>query len=131
MNDPEIQAIATEAARLWRSGGNIEVLLRFMREKGLSQPESAEPLAWATAIDWEKAHIAVMHSEIWSDYFELCRQLNEELQGALMLLAQECSATVTETELDASFDPETILDSTFSDHAWPARERIPGDRTTT
>lgn len=87
-----------------------------MRESGLSQRQSIEALQVATAIDGLRAQIAVTYSETWRDQRDRNLQINEELSAALTRLAQNSgdTATLTEMELDPTFDPHTILRSTIS-----------------
>jgi hypothetical protein len=116
MGNGEINAIAAKAAALWKSGADVEALLRFMRERGLSQARSIETLQAATAIDAIKAQIAVFYSDTWRDHWQKSVQTNEQLIEALSQLAQESGdqTTISETELDPSCEPLKTLRSTIA-----------------
>ena len=114
MDEPEKAATATDAGVMWRSGADIESLVKFMRERGFNQAQSTEALNGFTGLDPIKAQIAVIYSETWRDQDERNVQLNEQFIEALIRVGQESGiSTITETELDASFDPETVLQSTI------------------
>jgi hypothetical protein len=126
MGDGEINAIAAKAAALWKSGADVEALLRFMRESGLSQARSIETLQATSAIDAIKVQIAVFYSDTWRDHWQRSVQTNEQLIEALILLAQDSGdqTTISETELDPSCEPIKILrhcdlntESHFGDYA--------------
>ena len=114
MDEREKTAVATDTAVLWRSGADIESLVKFMRERGFNQPQSTEALTCVTGLDPIKAQIAVVYSATWRDQYQRNMQLNEQFVEALIQLGQESAdSTITETELDTTFDPETILHSTI------------------
>ena len=106
---------ATDAGVMWRSGADTESLVKFMRERGFNQAQSTEALnGVTTGFDPIKAQIAGIYSETWRDQDERNVQLNEQFIEALIRVGQESGiSTITETELDASFDPETVLQSTI------------------
>jgi hypothetical protein len=115
MNEGEKTAVAADAGVLWRSGADIESLVKFMRERGFSQAQSTKALERVTGLDAIKAQIAVIYSETWRDQFQRNVQINRQFIDALIQLGQESGdSTITETELDVSFDPETILHSTIA-----------------
>ena len=93
---------------------NIESPVKFMRERGFNQPQSTEALTGVTGLDPIKAQIAVVYSATWRDQYQRNMQLNEQFVEALIKLGQESAdSTITETELDTTVDPETILRSTI------------------
>jgi hypothetical protein len=115
MNEHEKTAVAADAVLLWRSGVDIESLVKFMRERGLSQEQSTEVLTGVARLDAIKAQIAVIHSEAWRDQYQRNAQLNQQFIDALIQLGEESGdSTITETELDKSLDLEIILHSTIA-----------------
>ena len=59
MDEREKTGAATGAGVLWRSGADIESLVKFMRERGFNQTQSTEALNGVTGLDPIKAQIAV------------------------------------------------------------------------
>jgi hypothetical protein len=106
--------VTKEFVLLWRSGADVESLVRSMREKGFNQAQSTEALTSVTGLDPIKAQIAVIYSETWRDQYQQNVHLNEQFFQALAQFGEEpADAVKTQTELDESFDPEIILHSSI------------------
>ena len=78
--------MAADAGALWRSGADIESLVKFMRERGFSQAQSTEALERVTRFEAIKAQIAVIYSEPWRDRFQQNLELNQQFIAGLFQL---------------------------------------------
>ena len=115
MDEIEISAVRSQATDLWRSGANIEAVVRFMRDRGLSQGHSVEVLHATTGIGEIEAQIAVIYSDTWRDQWERNVKTNEQLMEALTQLTNESVGAIsTDEELEPSLDPQAILRCTIS-----------------
>jgi erythromycin esterase-like protein len=89
MSESTREETEAKGAMLWKSGTDVEALLRLMREKGFNQPESIETLVKITGMDLGMAQSAVLESDTWLDQHARNIRIQDELAQALLDLSQE------------------------------------------
>jgi hypothetical protein len=82
-------AVEAEVRMLWDGGAEFEDLLRFMRERGVSQIGSYLMLVRVTGMDWSRAQKLTFQSKTWADRLEGNIQLQKDLIQAIKELNEE------------------------------------------
>jgi hypothetical protein len=89
VTDAEQKEIEANVIKLRKGGADIETLLSFMREKGLSESESLHPLMKAANVERDVARDLIIDSQTWIDHRESNIQLQENVLQAWLELSQE------------------------------------------
>jgi len=71
--------IASEAARLFGLGADHDLVLGFLREKGLNKLASIKALVKTTGVSLGNAKEIVHHSRVWQDVYERDTKFHEQL----------------------------------------------------
>lgn len=83
---PEQTAIATQAETLLNTGVEQEVVLAFMRDRGLGRMDSMRVLVNATGVSLLDAKNIVLNSLAWQDAFGKDPELQKKLHNAVQAL---------------------------------------------
>jgi ubiquinone biosynthesis protein UbiJ len=105
MNDDK-NKVRADAIELVKQGGDVEVLVRFMRAQGMNQPDSARLLADLTGMDLDTAQMAVLESSTWADQLERNIRIQDELAEALSELSEERQLNPTDTDDPNGYPPD-------------------------
>jgi hypothetical protein len=83
------EQIESRAANLLKDGADSEAILRFLRENGVGQPDSAQVLSKIADLDLGEAQMIVFRSKTWADRLEVNLQLQDSLMEALLQQQEE------------------------------------------
>ncbi len=89
MNYSQKREIEADVAKLRRAGADIEMLLRFMRDRGFNELDSIDALVRVVHLDLGQAQDAIFDCETWADHRERNLRLHEQLYEALRQLSLE------------------------------------------
>src|SRR2546427_12116430 len=89
MNDSEKKQIEADVFRLKKAGADLETLLRFMRDRGLNQPDSRRVLMRTTGMDLGETTLFMLDSKTWADQRDRNLELQEQLAQALLEKSEE------------------------------------------
>jgi hypothetical protein len=105
MNEVERKQIADDVLSLLKGDADLESVLGYMREKGLSQTDSFLTLMKTTGIDMEEAQKRVFNSRTWADRLEANIKLQQDAMQAWRELAEESDPSF-KIDVELLDDPE-------------------------
>lgn len=91
MNDPQKDETVADVEKLYQAGADIEMLVFFMRERGLNQFDSLKALLKITPLSMKEAKSAIDESKTWSEYYSSNVDLRDSAWQALLKLSEEKS----------------------------------------
>ena len=89
MRNIDKNEIIGEVAKLHRAGGDVDLLLALLREKGFNQIDSILALRKVVGLSLADAKDMVDASKVWSDQYEKVQALREVALNALKALSKE------------------------------------------
>jgi len=88
IRNPEV---VEDARRLLQAGGDIELILVFLRDRGFDQADCIYAVESLMGRPFADAKGLVIHSQAWSDRYESDTKLREAAREALRRLANSKS----------------------------------------
>ncbi len=80
-----------DARRLSQAGADVELVLLFLRDRGLDQPDCIYALEALLGLQFSEAKNTVVHSKAWSDQYKSDTQIRDATREALRQLAESKS----------------------------------------
>lgn len=113
MSDSDLKTVEAEAMKLWEAGADFEIIIAFMRERGLGQVDSYLMLARITGLGRLRAQKLVFLSKTWADWLEWHVQMQKDFIQAMKELNDEDSSFKMSFESEP--DPEESEDESGAD----------------
>jgi hypothetical protein len=102
---PLNQAVLEDARSLMKAGADVELILLFLRDRGVNQIGSISTLQVLMGMPHAEAKRLICFSEAWSDHFDSVQDLHDKARKALLELAASGDEDLPKIEL-MGFDEE-------------------------
>ena len=93
----DLEPLIDVGRRMLDEGHDLEAVLRYLRDNGCDIGDSIDATLLLTGMIRREAKWAVCHSATWSDVFPAIVQLHDDIERALVQLAEEEPATFSYT----------------------------------
>lgn len=93
------RAVLEDARRLMKAGADVELVLLFLRDRGLNQGESIIAICALTAMPHDEAKKLVSFSKAWVDHFDSVKHLHDQAFKAIRELADSNEKGLPRIEL--------------------------------
>ena len=80
-------AVLEDARKLRKTGADVELVLLFLRDRGLNQSTSIIAICALTAMPHQEAKKLVCFSKAWVDHFDSAQHLHDQALKAIRELA--------------------------------------------
>jgi hypothetical protein len=102
---PINQAVLEDARRLMKAGADVELILLFLRDRGLDQIDSISTVQVLMGMPNAEAKKLICSSKAWSDRFDSIQDLHDKARKALLELAASGDKDLPKIDL-MGFDEE-------------------------
>ena len=102
---PLNRAILEDARMLMKAGADVELILLFLRDRGLDQIDSINSIQALMEMSNAEAKKLICTSKTWTDRFQSVQDLHDKARKALLDLAASGDKDLPKIEI-AEFDDE-------------------------
>jgi hypothetical protein len=102
---PLSQAVLEDGRKLMKAGADVELILLFLRDRGLDQIDSIRTIEVLMGMPNAEAKRLICSSKTWSDHFQSVQDLHDKARKALLELAASGDKDLPKIEI-AEFDDE-------------------------